>query len=260
MKQKNRLNIMMSGANEGIGYYMAESLLKQGHNVFVLDIKLDHLNHLSETYSKDRLSYELCDVGQEQQVIKCIQLAIQSFKKIDYVIHNACLCTFTHFRDTHLETFKSVFNVNYYGAIHMIKHILPHFEEQNNGNIFITSSGVGIMGFRHISPYASSKGAIESLIKCLNIEYNHKNISFHVIHPPLTKTNSSKDLPIPYEFMADPKVVGYGLSKRIHRKKRIITFSARNRLTVFLMYLLPVSMGRFLSKMTENYEKKASTK
>ncbi|MBU1142387.1 MAG: SDR family oxidoreductase [Firmicutes bacterium] len=256
MKKKKILNILISGANEGIGYYMVESFLKQGHNIFVLDVNLENLHHLSETYDNKRLSYVKCDVSQESEVEESIQLAIKSFEKIDYMIHNACLCTFSSFNDTKKETFKNVFDVNYYGAIHMIKHILPRFEEQKYGDIFITSSGVGAMGFKNISPYASSKGALESLAKCLNIEFKQKNISFHLIHPPLTKTKSSNGLPIPQDFMAKPEKVGYGLSKRIHQKKWIITFSSRNRLTVFLMYLMPVSMGKFLNAMTGSYEKK----
>ncbi|MDI6453255.1 SDR family NAD(P)-dependent oxidoreductase [Peloplasma aerotolerans] len=256
MKKHNQLNILISGANDGIGYYMVESFLKQGHNVFVLDVKIDNLQHLSKIYDENKLMYVQCDVSQENQVEESIEHAISTFKKIDYMIHNACLCTFASFNDTQIETFKKVFDVNYYGAVHLIRHILPLFEKQNKGDIFVTSSGVGIMGFKNISPYSSSKGALESLVKCLNLEYKHTNISFHIIHPPLTRTASSKGLTVPNEFMAKPEVVGYGLSKRIHRRKWIITFTRRNRFTVFLMYLLPISMGKLLSSMTDKYAKR----
>jgi len=56
--------------------------------------------------------------------------------------------------------------------------------------------------------------------------------------------------------MASPEKVGKGLSKRIHHKKRIITYSARNRFTVLLMYIMPVTLGRFLSKMTDKVSNK----
>ncbi|HBR25330.1 MAG TPA: short-chain dehydrogenase, partial [Firmicutes bacterium] len=80
------------------------------------------------------------------------------------------------------------------------------------------SSGVGVMGFINISPYASSKGAIESLAKCLNIEYQNDGISFHIFHPPLTRTKSAEPLPIPKEFMVPPEKVGVGLAKHINKK------------------------------------------
>lgn len=251
MRKTNPLNILISGANEGIGYHMVESLLKQNHNVFVLDIKTDGLEKLSDLYPKDRLFFDLCDISDEQQVISSMKKVASELDHIDYVIHNACKCTFESFENATINSFKQVYDVNFFGALHLIKHTLPILEKQRKGNIFITSSGVGIMGFREISPYASSKAALESLVKCLNIEYKSKNIHFHIIHPPLTLTNSSKGLNIPVEFMANPKKVGQGLAKRIHKKRRVIAYSKTNQLTVGLMYLFPVSMGKLLSKMTE---------
>ena len=36
-------NIIITGANQGIGYYLAEQALKDGNKVAVLDIEIDHL-------------------------------------------------------------------------------------------------------------------------------------------------------------------------------------------------------------------------
>ena len=253
--KRQRLNILISGANEGIGYYLVENLLKQGHKVFVLDYKTDYLELLSTTYDLDQFTYCQCDISSKLHVKACVKIAIDYLKSIDYLIHNACKCTFDTFEDTSIRTFESIFSVNFYGAIHLIKHTLPIFKRQNKGNVFISSSGVGVTGFKSISPYAASKGALESLIKCLNIELKQSNIVFHIIHPPLTKTNASKGLKIPLDMMAHPESVGKGLAKRIHHKRRIITYNIKNRVTVFFMYMFPVSIGRFMSKMTDRYQR-----
>lgn len=97
----------------------------------------------------------------------------------------------------------------------MAKSVLPYMQAQKKGKIIFTSSGVGVTGFIGISPYASTKGALESLVKCLNIEYASEGISFHIIHPPLTCTKSAAHLPVPQEFMADPRKVGYGIARHI---------------------------------------------
>jgi NAD(P)-dependent dehydrogenase (short-subunit alcohol dehydrogenase family) len=253
MKKKKNLNIIMSGANEGIGYYMLQGFLKQGHKVCVLDIKVNQLEQLAAQYPKENFSYFQCDIRNEDEVKSFIALAIRKYQKIDYLIHNACLCVFESFMETEVKIFHEVYEVNLFGAINMIKHVLPHLEENQGGSVFITSSGVGVMGFSNISAYASSKGALESLVKCLSLEYQEKKISFYLIHPPLTKTKSSEGLAIPKEFMASPKNVGEGLAKRIHHKKRITTYRAKNRFTVGMMYFMPVAMGKLLNKMTKNY-------
>lgn len=41
-------NIIITGANQGIGYYMAEKLLAEGNKVSVLDIETDNLANLKK--------------------------------------------------------------------------------------------------------------------------------------------------------------------------------------------------------------------
>lgn len=44
-------NIIITGANQGIGYYMAEKLLADGNKVSVLDIETENLANLKKQYS-----------------------------------------------------------------------------------------------------------------------------------------------------------------------------------------------------------------
>ena len=138
------MHISITGGNQGIGFYLAESLLEPGNQVTVLDVEITELLKLKEKYPAQLLPV-ICDV----------------------------------------------------------------WKKAGKGKVIFTSSGVGIMGFPDISPYASSKGAIGSLAKCLNLEYMDKGIRFQLIHPPLTRTRSAAPLPVPRDFMADPKAVGY---------------------------------------------------
>ncbi len=69
----------------------------------------------------------------------------------------------------------------------VVKSVLPYMQAQKYGKVIFTSSGVGVTGFIGISPYASTKGALEALAKCLNLEYASVGVTFHIIHPPLTR-------------------------------------------------------------------------
>ncbi len=172
--------IILTGGNEGIGFHMTSQFLKDGHRVAVLDLNLDNLRLLKETYPDYLLPLE-CDVSNPQMVMRSASDAITAFGGIDYAVHNACKCLFTSLEDTTDEEYKSVFDVNYQGAINLTRAVLPAMKEQSSGRVFFVSSGVGVMGFVNISAYASSKGAIESLAKCLNIEYQGTGISFQLI-------------------------------------------------------------------------------
>ena len=124
---------------------------------------------------------------------------------------------------------------------------------QKKGRVIFTSSGVGVTGFMNISPYSSTKGALEALAKCLRIEYAKDNITFHIMPPPLTRTESALPLPVPEEFKALPEKVGYGLARHINSKRFIICHSLNQKIQTLGCYLFPTKMGDLLSKLTANY-------
>ncbi|HWQ59368.1 MAG TPA: SDR family oxidoreductase [Clostridia bacterium] len=247
-------HIIVTGANRGIGYFMAERLLEKGNVLAVLDVETDRLDALAERYGYRLLSLT-CDVRDGERVARCVAEAAQCFGPPDVAVHNACLCTFAPALGTSEDTYRDVFDVNYFGALHLAKAALPYMKARGKGRVVFTSSGVGVMGFVNISPYASSKGAIEALAKCLSLEHSADGVTFHIFHPPLTKTASSAPLPVPQEFMADAKTVGRGLADHIDKKSFVLCHSFAQRLQTNLCYLFPLAMGRLMSKMTAGYQK-----
>lgn len=243
------MNILITGGNEGIGYYMVKELLSQGNKVSVLDLRISELVKLKEEYHHQLLPIE-CDVRDLESLQRAIAMSVRTFGCVDIAVHNACRCTFQPMAETDFDVYEDVFNVNYFGALRLAKGVIPYMEKAGKGKVIFTSSGVGVMGFINISPYASSKGAIESLTKCLNIEYQNKGISFHLFHPPLTKTASSAPLPVPPELLADPKIVGSGLAKRINQNSYFICHSFSQYLQTKLCYLFPNKLGKLMSKLT----------
>ncbi len=246
-------SIVLTGANRGIGHYMARQLLEDGHQVAMLDIATDQIAELAAQYTKTLLPF-VCDVTNAAAVTEAVSSAAREFGGIDYAIHNACVCTFEGFLQSGLDTFRRVHEVNFYGALHLTKAVLPTMLSQKRGRVFFVSSGVGVMGFTNISPYASSKGALESLAKCLYLEYRTQGVTFHLMHPPLTKTASSSPLPIPAEMKEDPEKVGRGLARRLHKNKFIICHSAAQTLQTKMAYRFPLALGGLMSKMTANFE------
>lgn len=246
--------LLITGGNEGIGYFMAKQWLENGNCVSVLDLNCDNIDKLKETYPKTLLSF-ICDASDIESVKKAVNQTNDKFGNINYAVHNACLCLFKSFEDHDLEDFDRVMNVNFQGAINIAREILPIMKRQRQGKIYFTSSGVGVTGYVNISSYACSKGAIESLAKCLHNEYTDSGVTFHIIHPPLTDTKSSSPLPVPKEFRASPEKVGKGLIKHINSKKFIITPSFGDAISVKFSYLFPLSFGKLLVRMTKKANK-----
>lgn len=244
-------NILITGANQGIGFYMVKQLLSDGNRVSVLDVEIDNLDSLKTDYANNLLFFRT-DLRDCNEVKIAVDKTAAEFDHIDIAIHNACVCTFESEVETDIDTYKNVFEVNYFGALRLVKCVTPYMTVQKKGKIIFTSSGVGVTGFMNISPYSSTKGALESLAKCLAIEYAKDNITFHIMHPPLTKTKSASPLPVPDEFKANPQTVGCGLAKHINSKRFIICHSLNQKLQTMGCYLFPIKMGNLLSKLTAN--------
>ncbi|MDE6213739.1 MAG: SDR family oxidoreductase [Lachnospiraceae bacterium] len=243
-------NILIVGANQGIGYYLVERLLELGNTVTVLDIRIGAIEILKEKYPKTVLPI-IADARDLFGIENGVHQAIEQFGDIDIAIHNACLCTFASEHDTGYEIYQDVMDVNYFGALRLTKTVLPHMQKAKRGRIIFTSSGVGITGFLNISPYAASKGAIESLAKCMQIENEEYGISFHLFHPPLTNTKSASGISVPKEFKAEAKKVGYGLADHIWSKKFVICHSVNQEVQIKLSYRHPLYIGKMMTKATK---------
>lgn len=243
-------NIVIVGANQGIGYYLTKRLLELNHSVAVLDIDVSAIEELQSIYPQTVFPI-IADARSLESIQSGVEKALERFEEIDVAIHNACLCTFESEQNTDYDVYQKVMEVNFFGALRLAKTVLPYMRKAKRGRVIFTSSGVGVTGFANISPYASSKGAIESLAKCLEMENADYGISFHLFHPPLTNTASAAGLPIPKEFKADAQKVGYGLADRIWSNKFVICHSFIQAAQMRFSYRHPLYIGRLMTKMTK---------
>ena len=97
-------NIIITGANQGIGYYMVEKLLAEGNKVSVLDIETDNITNLKKKY--DCLIFYKVDLRHYDAVKRAVEKTVAEFDTIDIAVHNACKCTFESERETDFDTYK----------------------------------------------------------------------------------------------------------------------------------------------------------
>ena len=78
-------NIIVTGANQGIGYYMVEKLLAEGNKVSVLDIETDNLANLKKKYDglifykTDLRNYDEVKRAVDETVAECATMEINCF-------------------------------------------------------------------------------------------------------------------------------------------------------------------------------------
>jgi NAD(P)-dependent dehydrogenase (short-subunit alcohol dehydrogenase family) len=242
--------VIITGANNGIGFYMARSLLEEGFRVAAFDLSGENLASLRHDYA-DRLRFCQCDVTDSAQVMASVESVAQEWGTVDILVNNACLAIFAPFDQRTLDDTRREFEVNYFGYLQMIRAVLPYMKAQGRGIIHNVSSSVGITGFPGVSGYASTKGAIEALTRTLALELEPLGIKVNLIHPPLTNTKSAAPLGVPVQAMEDPASVGRKLAKKILSVAPIITPDFKTAAALFIGRHFPEALGRLMARMAK---------
>jgi NAD(P)-dependent dehydrogenase (short-subunit alcohol dehydrogenase family) len=211
--ESNRV-VVITGANEGIGYHMLTSLIDGDYRVAGLDIRGEHIRSLQNTYPECVHFFE-CDVTVDDDVETTIEEIVNGWNRIDILVNNAAIFNFAPFEDQTLADTRREFEVNYFGYVRTIRAVLPHMRERNEGIIHNVSSGAGLVGHPGLSGYASTKGAIEALVRSLRLELQHENVACTLMHPPLSSTRSATELGYPESLLSDPADVGRKLAGKI---------------------------------------------
>lgn len=246
--------VVITGANNGIGLYMAATLLEDGYRVAALDLSGDNFITLREKYPGCALFYR-CDVTSDDEVNAAIDGVLRQWQSIDVLVNNACIALFSPFEDKSIEDIRREFDVNYFGYVRTIKAVLPYMKAKKKGIIHNVSSSVGFTGYAGISGYTSTKGAIEALTRTLRLELRGYGIVVNVMHPTITNTKSASPLGLPEEAMAKPEEVGRKLARKIMSTEPMVSGDLATAVGLFISQKFPGFMGSMFQSMARKAKK-----
>ncbi|RZJ68954.1 SDR family oxidoreductase [Flavobacterium sp.] len=169
-------NIIITGTSRGIGLELALQLANSGHKILALSRKSnpDLLKHENVTY----LQVDLSDENQLDQVSDFLQ----TWEKVDAIVHNAAALVLKPFEDLSLEDFEKVYRVNVFGVAALNRIAIPYLKRGSHVVTISSMGGVqGTMKFSGLAAYSSSKGAVITLSELLAEEYKEQGISFNVL-------------------------------------------------------------------------------
>ncbi|PXW35583.1 SDR family NAD(P)-dependent oxidoreductase [Nocardia sp. 348MFTsu5.1] len=112
-----------------------------------------------------------------------IDTAINTYGKIDILIHNAGNNRYAPLAEMSYEDFDAVLDVHLRGAFHVVRPAFPLMLEAGYGRIVLTSSIGGIYGNSNVANYGSAKAGIIGLSNVAAIEGNEHGVISNVIVP-----------------------------------------------------------------------------
>lgn len=178
----------ITGASSGFGLAFAEHAIEQGHNVIAAARRVAHLDSLRALAPDQVLSCEL-DVTQPQQVDSAVKQAFRRFSSIDVLVNNAGYGIVGAFEETPDSELRAQIETNFFGAMNLIRAVLPKMRQQMSGAIVNISSMGGQMSFAGFSAYSASKFALEGVSEALAQEVAPFGIKVLIVEPGQFRTN-----------------------------------------------------------------------
>ncbi len=185
---------IITGAGRGIGYSIAQMLLKAGAKVVLNDIVPEIAENavtslLSQADLKNTCLAFPGDAGNVEVIDKMVDFTISKFGQVDFVVPNAGITLFGDFFDFTPEKFQKVLNLNLQGAFFLVQRAAKEMIRQSSGGkIVLMSSQVGIRAYRHLTAYGMTKAALRMMAINLAYELARHRININVVAPGATLT------------------------------------------------------------------------
>jgi NAD(P)-dependent dehydrogenase (short-subunit alcohol dehydrogenase family) len=179
---------LITGCSTGLGRALAEAVIAAGHNAVVTARDAARVADLAEGNSDRVLALPL-DVTDSAQVTHAVSEAEDKFGDIDVLVNNAGYGYRAAVEEGDDSDIRQLFETQFFGAVAMIKAVLPRMRARRSGAIVnISTIGVQIMPVGS-GYYAASKAALEAMSGALYGELQPLGISVTVIEPGAFRTD-----------------------------------------------------------------------
>ena len=188
MLLKNK-NILVTGVGKGLGENMLENFVKSGAFVYgVTRSKSDVAKF--KRYKNSKVFFG--DVRNLNLINRIFKQSLKEKKPINCLVNNAGIRQRLKFEKITDEKLKEVFNINFFSVFRIMKLYASYCLKNNiKSSIVNIGSIVGEKGFKELSGYSSTKGALKSMTQCFAVEYA-KKIRANIVNPGFIKTSYYK--------------------------------------------------------------------
>jgi NAD(P)-dependent dehydrogenase (short-subunit alcohol dehydrogenase family) len=179
---------LITGCSSGLGRALAEAVIGAGHNAVVTARNVSSVADLSDTAPERVLAVAL-DVTKPAQVAVAVQDAERRFGGVDVLVNNAGYGYRAAVEEGDDADIRTLFETHFFGAVAMIKAVLPGMRGRRSGAIVnISSIGVQLAAVGS-GYYSAAKAAIEGLSGALRGELAPLGISVTVVEPGAFRTD-----------------------------------------------------------------------
>lgn len=185
---------IVTGGSKGIGRGIADALADEGCNLCICSRNEGEVRRAAKELEERgadgvRALAIVADMTDESDRQRLVDEAIQEFGTVDILVNNAGTVGEGGTLDaTPLEEWRSLFELNLFAVVDLVKRVVPHMQEKGWGRIINVSSENGTQPYPDMISYSASKGALDNFSKSLSKQYAHDGILVNTVSPAFIET------------------------------------------------------------------------
>ncbi|KAM6219923.1 retinol dehydrogenase 8 [Rhynchocyon petersi] len=179
--------VLISGCSSGIGLELAVQLALDSRRRFQVVATMRDLGKKGplEAAAGEALGKTLTvaqlDVCSDESVAQCLS-CIQG-GEVDVLVNNAGVGLVGPLEGLSIANMQNIFDTNFFGAVRLVKAVLPGMKRRRRGHIVVVSSVMGLQGVVFNDVYAASKFAVEGFFESLAIQLLQFNVFVSLVEP-----------------------------------------------------------------------------
>lgn len=179
---------LITGCSTGLGRALAQAVLTHGHNAVVTARKISTVQDIADAFPGTALALPL-DVTDRAQISSVVKQAQERFGGIDVLVNNAGYGYRAAVEEADDTDIRQLFETNVFGAVDLIKAVLPDMRANRSGSILnISSIGARLKPAGSVY-YSATKAALEGISGSLRKELHPLGINVTVIEPGAFRTD-----------------------------------------------------------------------
>lgn len=186
---------IVTGGTKGIGYAIAEALVRAGANVLICGRNRGDIQTAAEKLLElGRVEAVSCDIRNEDHVRAMLEHCASSFGGVDILVNNAGVGYFGRtVEETSSAEFRQTLETNLFGTFYACHHAIPHLKRRGGGYIINISSLAGQNAHPRMAAYNASKFGLNGFSEALMQEVRQDNIKVSSICPGSVNTEFGGD-------------------------------------------------------------------
>ena len=187
---------LVTGAAQGIGLAVAQTLAKAGARIALADRQLEKVEEEAlrlrqQGIKAEAFAVDVADIVSIEEMMKNVSAR---FGSLDILVNNAGVLSSTAVEDLSEQEWDRVFAINLRGVFFVVQKALPYLKQSSTARIINMSSLAGRMGgYETGMAYTASKGGVISLTYGLARQLAPYGITVNCVCPGTTQTDILKD-------------------------------------------------------------------